>query len=373
MAYTRHTRSTVERGPGGRPTSALITLLHKEISAGKFPAGEFLPTVRELSSRHGLACSTVHRALKQLVADGVVAAEPRQGYRVLAGADGAEPERGCPVAFVFSEEDYPPEEGDFSNVLLSAFQRAAAARGWSLLSMAARPGRIGEVVEQVRSGRAGAVAVDNSEPEILDALSGTGLPVVAVNCWPRALELDCVMQDGQLGGLQAAEYLLARGHRKIAWFGRGGFVDHSMDRLSGAMVGMMQAGLSLDPRSQWDVDYGDAEQRARELLAGQDRPTAILALWQYTAAALARVAGEMGLQVGKDFDLVGWAREEDFDRTHALAFEEGKRPPAIVWSVNQMAEAALGRLQLRRERPGISTLRIKVPTRLRLGDGGDQR
>ncbi len=344
----------------------LISRLRRGIRNGQVAPGEFLPTVRELSREHGLAPSTVHRAMRRLVAEGLIVAEPRQGYRVLAG--GADPERGCPVAFVFNEEDYPPEEGDFAEVLLGAFQRAAAARGWSLLSAAVGPGGGAELVERLRAGRAGAVAVDSSEPEMLEALRKTGLPVVAVNCWPRTVEMDCVMQDGQLGGLQAAEYLLERGHRSIAWFGRGGFVDHSLDRLGGAVLGLMKSGLSLDGRSRWDVDYPDADVRARELLSGADRPTAVLALWQYTAAALGKVAREMGLVVGRDLEVVGWAREEDFDRTHATAFAGTETPPAVVWSVAEMAEAALGRLQLRRERPGLAPLRIKVPTRLRVSD-----
>ncbi|HOX05005.1 MAG TPA: GntR family transcriptional regulator, partial [Planctomycetota bacterium] len=100
--------------------------IREAISQGDYGPGEYLPTVRELSRRHRLACSTVHRALQTLVDEGLVAAENRQGYRVLPGA--GDPLRGCPVAYVFSStEEQEPLASSYQRSLLAAFATAGAA------------------------------------------------------------------------------------------------------------------------------------------------------------------------------------------------------------------------------------------------------
>jgi DNA-binding LacI/PurR family transcriptional regulator len=355
------------KAAGGRPTSALITHIRKEIEAGKHPSGEFLPTVRELSKVHGLACSTVHRALKQLVAEGLIAAEPRQGYRVLAGSGRAE--RGCPLAYVFSREEYFTLQGSFEKLLLAAFQKAAARRGWTLLSALVGLEDIDRNIEDLKEARVGAVAVDSNNPEIIGAFQDAGFAVVSVNSWLEDMDVDNVVQDGQLGGIQAVGHLVERGHQRIGWFGMTDFVGHSMDRYSGAVAGMGRAGLTLRP----DFVIGDKGEKGRaalrELLSRDERPTAMLALWQGSAEIVAGVAAELGLKLGEDIDVVSWTREEDYAETHLAAFKGGAIPAAVTWSVNQMAEAAVARVEERRRRPDLPTVRIKIPTRLMLGEG----
>jgi len=96
------TREAERRGSTG---ARLREDLRALIESGRFAGGEFLPPVRELSTRYGVARKTVNRALKVLESDGLVAAEPRQGYRVLARA--GDPDQGCPIAFITKREPSP--------------------------------------------------------------------------------------------------------------------------------------------------------------------------------------------------------------------------------------------------------------------------
>ena len=106
------TGKTARRGStGARLREDLCAL----IESGRFAGGEFLPTVRELSARYGVARKTVNRALKVLECDGLVAAEPRQGYRVLARA--GDPDQGCPIALVTQRVPDPKQWHRFLRAL----------------------------------------------------------------------------------------------------------------------------------------------------------------------------------------------------------------------------------------------------------------
>src|SRR5260221_452541 len=82
----------------GRASSGLASQLRSRIQAGQFASGDFLPSVRELCDRHELAIETVCRGLRILESEGLVAAVPRRGYRVLARAN--DPAKACPVAYL---------------------------------------------------------------------------------------------------------------------------------------------------------------------------------------------------------------------------------------------------------------------------------
>ncbi len=336
------------------------------ITRGDYAAGEYLPTVRELSRRHRLACSTVHRALQSLAAEGLLAAESRQGYRVRPGA--ADPMRGCPVAYIFSAAEDPQPVGVYHRALLGAFQSAAAERGWTLLSTVADPEAegAGAVLERLRAARTGGLVLDMHQLGLIDALLGSGLPAVLVNSWREDVAMDTVMQDGQQGGLQAAACLAGRGHRKVAWFGPMADTGHSLDRFGGALLGLRRAGLPAPEEHVITDDDEETFELARRLLSGSGRPSGIIALWQRSALALARAAADLKLTVGRDFEMVGWCREEEYEESYAPRFRPGEVPPTVIWSARAMAEAALDRISLRRADPERSALRIKIPTRLRM-------
>lgn len=351
---------------GGRAVSELSARLREDISRGRFAAGTYLPTVRELSRKQGLACSTVHRALRALVEEGLLSAEARHGYRVMPGA--SDPMKGCPVAYVFSSEEEPPVLGAYHRSLLAAFQGAASARGWSLLSTHAGDDGAGALLEKLAAARTSGLVLDMHSRRLIEAMQGSGLPCVMVNSWREDVNLDVVMQDGQQGGLQAATYLAGRGHKKIAWFGPVTDSGHSMDRFAGAMLGMRRAGL--EPLEEYVTEQFSQQliESARRMLASPKRPRAILALWQDCCSAVAQAAAELGLVTGRDFEMVGWCREEEYSEGYAASFRPGELPPTVVWSAGEMAVAALDLLSLRRADASRPALRVKIPTRLRMPD-----
>jgi len=337
--------------------------IRSAIVSGRLPAGKLLPSLRQLSRRHGVALKTVQRALRPLVAEGLVAAEFRRGYRVLAGP--ADAERSRPLAYVAALSGGPRRWNPLHQRLLAALQEAAQVRGWAMLGVGSEEREQAAVMRQVAGAHAWGLILDAVDPELLGMARASGLPAVMVDAWVEDAGIDAVVQDGYQGGLLAAAHLAARGHRRVAWLGPTTQSAHSLARLGGATVGLLRAGIELAPELRVEASGADIRDRARALLSRADRPTAVIALWQWAAAGLAAAAHELGLVPGRDFDMVGWCTEEEFQAEYRPAFAGGPVPPTLVWSIRAMAELAVSRLVERRAHPGLLPVRINVPVALR--------
>ncbi len=356
----------------GRTAAAVAGRLREEITGGRFPAGEFLPPVRELAERQGVAKVTANKALKVLEAEGLLVSKPRHGYRVRAGA--GDPDRGLPVAYVNTTRHQVGEGRDqFHKTLLMEFQRVAGARGWSLLTLDADSMNAAQIVEQVTAANACGVITNTAMEKLWPALRDTGMPVVVVDAWKEAVEIDCVLQDGFLGGLQACAHLIKNGHERIGWLGPGPAdgVMQVLERYSGATAALARAGLAL--ACQVDAPLGNAHEsreRAQSLLKRNKGPTGILALWQDTTTAVAEAAAELGMVPGKDFEMVGWCTAEEHESSFTSRFPRGHVPALVTWSIARMADAAVARLKQRRAEPNLAPTFLRIPTTLRVGGNG---
>jgi LacI family transcriptional regulator len=358
------TTPTVREAGSGRASAELLGLLREQILSGRFAPGRYLPTVRELSGDHLLARKTVNGVLKRLEAEGLVAAEPRKGYRVLARA--ADPDLGCPLAYVADLRGSPDQWRPLHQELLSAFQGAASRRGWSLIGVGSQGRDRATVMRQLVGARACGLAIDSVDEEIMTAMREAGLPAVAVDAWEYDYPIDSVVQDSHRGGVLAAKHLAGKGHPRIGWFGPTGWSAHSRARLAGTLVGLLESGLPLQPGMIFEAERDSCAAEARELLSRRDRPTGIVSLFLETALQLVRTAAELGLAVGEDFDLVGWCTEDQYRRDWLPAFAGRAPAAAVVWSPRQMAELAVDRLHARRKNPHLAPVKICVPVGLRL-------
>ena len=257
---------------------------------------------------------------------------------------------------------------EFHKTLFAVFQHAANRRGSSLLAAYCHSHPVSRTMEQLRTARVWGVALDSVNATLMKQMNDHGLPAVMVDAWREDAEIDAVVQDDYQGGLLAANHLVARGHRRIAWAGApAGESSHSMGRYGGAAAGLARVGLTILPGPCCDARGAAGLEDVRRLLAGKDRPTGILALWGEACQSVVRAARSLKLVPGKDFDVVGWSTEEQYAGSFCPGFPDGKVPPAIVWSVAAMAEMAIARLAERRADPSLLVARINVPVRLRAG------
>jgi DNA-binding LacI/PurR family transcriptional regulator len=349
-----------------RGTEKFLEVLRSQIRSGSIQSGTYLPTVRQLSAEHAISCKTIHRAMQVLVGEGLVTAEPRQGYRVKQGA--GSPEYGCPLAYVPDDLGNVTFDAPFRSHLMIMLREAASHRGWSMLTAGTEKVTGPQLVEGMKTQNSFGAVLNTIDPTILDEVERWGAPAVVVNEFAARDRIDSVVQDGQQGGQLAVEYLLARGCRNIVWLGP--LVDdvHSHDRLGGAVSTLVHAGRPVSSKTVVSCPNQEQEKIVRALLARKDRPDGIVALWRGPAVTLAAVAREKGIELGRDLHAVGWCPEEIYNSSYLPSFSGGAVPPAIVWSVKAMAEIALSRLAERRRSPEVTALRVKVPVTLRVAE-----
>jgi len=337
--------------------------LRSAIGAGRFPTGQFLPCTRDLGRQHKVSAETVRRALKAMEVEGLIAAEPRHGFQVIRRPKDA---KAPAVAYVLAEWD-PEKPHGFSALMLSAFQRASGRGGTTLVGLGDSGGDPGPLVEQLRKAEAGGIVLDSPNAALFESLGKLGLPMVVAESWDPARGVDSVIQDNFSGALQAAEHLAARGHKRIGWAGPTIESIQAVERWGGAVAGLRRRGLEIPA----ELVAGDVNMRnieaAQALLARPDRPTAVIALWANVATAVARAAANLGLELGRDLELVGWATEEEFESYQGF-FPGGRAPATVTWRIETLAEMALARLAERRANPHLPPARINVEARLRPAD-----
>lgn len=137
-----------------------------------------------------------------------------------------------------------------------------------------------------------------------------GLETVLVE-YPQRI-LSSVEIDNVAGGRLAAEYLLQKGHRNVAFAGDTTTTDFGIHpitlRLRGFRQGLQDAGLRLKEESILLVPY-DVEltrQKAREFLASPKHHTAIFAATDLQAIGIMRAARDLGLRVPADVAVLGF-------------------------------------------------------------------
>ncbi|MER7900874.1 LacI family DNA-binding transcriptional regulator [Streptomyces sp. NPDC096046] len=156
---------------------------------------------------------------------------------------------------------------------------------------------------------------DDPRPALAERL---GMPVVAVGHPSLTGGLTSVWTDDATAVTEAARYLAALGHRRIARVGGAAELGHTAIRT--AAFDEAAGALALAGAWQVATDFsGDAGARAtRSLLtaAPGDRPTAIVYDNDIMAVAGLSVAAEMGLRVPQDVSLLAWDDSQLCRLTH---------------------------------------------------------
>lgn len=166
---------------------------------------------------------------------------------------------------------------------------------------------LGDFVHRDVDGVAAFLSDVDEHREFLEHQGKLGFPLVAY-AMPGAgsASVDTVIPDFEIGLRQAAEVLHKLGHQKFIFLSA---------RSEGQRVGMRPALFSaamseLDDQASVEVvSCGPSVEAAREvglrILGVKDRPSAVVALNDFTAVGIMRAAKELGLSIPDDLSVVG--------------------------------------------------------------------
>ena len=143
----------------------------------------------------------------------------------------------------------------------------------------------------------------------LQRLRGRGIPVVLVDAIDEAGELPSVSFDDVAGGRLAAEHLLSRGRRRLAFVGARAAVRQVRERLEGARLAVADhAGATLEPiwtertTSELGLAFG-AQLAARD---PAERPDGLVTSNDHLAIGLVQGLVSGGVRVPEDVAVVGY-------------------------------------------------------------------
>ncbi|MDF2052225.1 substrate-binding domain-containing protein [Arthrobacter sp. Cr_A7] len=164
------------------------------------------------------------------------------------------------------------------------------------------------VNEVAEKGNAGIIAVTTAiEPDVVEACRDAGLHLVAVDP-PNPLDpsVASIGSNHWTGGMQATEYLIKLGHRRIAFVGGDPVNPGLRARFGGYREALLAAGIPDEPRLVSQAGMMTAEAEIARLLAAPEPPTAVFATNDADALAAIRGLRTAGLRVPEDVSVVGY-------------------------------------------------------------------
>jgi LacI family transcriptional regulator len=232
----------------------------------------------------------------------------------------------------------------FELVVFSGLQRGEDRVGWEKRYLS----RIGGTLTD------GAILVTPSSVDV-----AFGAPVVAVDHNIASSSLPTVDSDNLRGAIDATEYLVGLGHRRIAFLAGRQDLESAHLRERGYRQALTAAGIDVDPEliriGGYEAETAAAP--ARGGLALARRPTAVFAANDSTAIQTMAVARELGLRVPDDLSVVG------FDNIPESALTD---PPltTVEQSIQQMGHDAVQLLLRLIAGEPVPATQILLPTRL---------
>jgi DNA-binding LacI/PurR family transcriptional regulator len=202
----------------------------------------------------------------------------------------------------------------FIGSIVQAIESAAHDRGYAVILASSNdiPEREIAAVKMLQSRRVDGVIVSSSRVGVLyqESLDQLRVPVVLINSLAqhRGRQTFSLSVDNTHGGYLAANHLIQKGHRRIAYVAAPADRNDSRERLAGYRNALTEAGADSDPslvvRGTGGASGG---QRALEvLLSLNDAPSAVFCYNDMTAIGLMRAAREARLSVPGNLSIVGF-------------------------------------------------------------------
>jgi LacI family transcriptional regulator len=193
--------------------------------------------------------------------------------------------------------------------VVGGLANSLADRDMDLMILAARPGAELDTYRRHTSARS-VDALIVADTLIDDAriafLQREQFPFVAYGRTNTALPYPWFDFDNEAGAKLAVQRLAALGHRRIALIHGPRTVSFVAQRLAGFVAGMRDAGLADMPRRTVEVALDRAAGRAAmaQLLAGPERPTAVIVDNNLAGVGAIRALDDAGVRPGRDISLI---------------------------------------------------------------------
>jgi len=269
-------------------------------------------TIQDVAKKSGVSVSTVSRVLnsKDDVASStqerILTVINKLGYTSNLAARSMRSHRKNLIGLVVPDIGFP-----YSIEIMKGVNRAIAESKFDLLVYTTgdihKDGTASHEQHYVsllnNSVTDGVIIVASAAAEFI-----TDSPIVAVDPHIINPNYPSVQGTNYQGAMEAMNYLIGLGHRRIGFISGRPEIGSAGRRLQGYQDALTNAGIELDEKL---VANGDFTQKigykcTRELLALSNPPTAIFAANDQSAIGVFEAAEELGLHIPDDLSVVGF-------------------------------------------------------------------
>lgn len=196
----------------------------------------------------------------------------------------------------------------FYGELLSSVEYTARKNGYHLLLSGPEPNQSYIHIARNRSVD-GIIIVGSYPTQRLDELHQLSVPVVLIDTYVKDPVFHTIGIDDRLGGEMATNYLIHKGHRRIA-FVAGSVSEQGVmqKRFLGYMDALNKAGLPMNEKQLYlgNVAFDFAQSVALEIQARGNVETAAFAAADILGVGLLKGMHKLGRRVPEDFSIVGF-------------------------------------------------------------------
>lgn len=270
----------------------------------------------DIAERMGVSVVTVSKALS---GKGGVSEELRAKIRKLADEMGYTPlhsPQGGMKAYTIGVLTFEHYFNQFASFYWKMYQELTAQaireKCFSLLEVVSIPDEESLVWPKLPDEERvdGIIVIGKPKREYLKMLyRNKKIPMVFLDFYDDELIVDSVVSEGFLGTYRMTEYLIRKGHRKIAFVGTLMYTESITDRYFGYCKALMEHGIERRPElvmNDRDPVDGCMGLAYKVPLVMEDMPTAFVCNNDVTAYALIRQLEGAGYRVPEDISVVGY-------------------------------------------------------------------
>jgi DNA-binding LacI/PurR family transcriptional regulator len=207
------------------------------------------------------------------------------------------------VAMSYLDNQFYPE-------VLQALSGRLQALGFHLLLFTtAENDRVDPVIEQAMEYRVDGLILASItlSAKLAEECCTVGIPIVMFNRAADRTDISAVTGDNVRGSARMASFLVAGGHKRIAFVAGLEQTSTSRDRERGFRARLEELGCPLAFREVGDYSFAKAQEAARRLFSVKRPPDAVFCANDHMAIAVMEVARhEFGLSTPDDVSIVGF-------------------------------------------------------------------
>ncbi len=288
----------------GQPLYASVKqALVAAIDGGHFPPDKPLPSTKDLSRQMSVSLVTAHRALRELVGEGVLDRARGRGTMIVDRSNRAA--RKLRLSVMIHREVSLVDE--HHSRLLEGMRQASANHppgGEVELTVSHYGARVAPDCD-------GILLLDPPEDDLADCLAR--LPTSAARLIVGHAAADpavpSIAVDSRLLAKMAVGHLIDQGHRAIAFLGSSRSTGGNRELWEQFAGVCAELGVPFEHHATlrvngWRVDPQE-KLRLLQLLDGRHRPTAVVAAGYYFSLDVYDAASTLGLRVPQDLSVVG--------------------------------------------------------------------